>query len=320
MRWRLALGLAGALLGAGYLGACTTKKPSSPDASTAAADPRYPPAEGVPGCRLFGEPRDVGRVPLVLAEMSGLAASTRHDGVLWTHNDSGNAFQVFAIDASGRVLATLTLTGVEPKELARMDLEDIAVGPCAPGEARTCIYLADTGDNFQRRAQVRLFRFPEPEQVADATVAVETLAFTYPDRPHDAESLVLEPRTVRLAVITKERDSLGEVFALDGLAPGTVTRATHLGTLHAPGNVDYRTTAAALHPSGQRLLLRTYTRVWEVRAPGATRLEELIRGEVVEVPSPSQAQSEAITWLPDGRSYLLGSEFAGQILYRVDCR
>lgn len=308
---RSALVLAGLVLGA-----CTTKKPSSPDA---AADPRYPPAEGLPGCLLYGEPRKIGQVALELAEQSGLAASTRHEGVFWAHNDSGNSFRVFALEASGKVLATVTLTGLEPKDVARMDLEDIALGPCASGETRSCLYLADTGDNFERRAQVRLFRFPEPE-VADATVAVETLAFSYPDRPHDAESLVIEAGTGRLAVITKERDSLGEVFALDGLAPGTVTKATHLGTLNAPGGVDYRTTAAALHPSGRRLLLRTYTRVWEVRAPGASRLEELVQGQVAEVPGPSQAQSESITWLPGGRSFVLGSEFAGQFVYRVDCR
>jgi hypothetical protein len=97
-------------------------------------------------------------------------------------------------------------------------------------------------------------------------------------------------------------------------------KATHLGTLHAPGDADFRTTAAALHPSGQRLLLRTYTRVWEVRRPGATRLDELLQGSVSEVPGPSQAQAEAIAWLPDGRSYVLGSEFAGQGLFQVDCR
>ena len=313
MSRRSALVLAGLLLGA-----CTTKKPSGPESSTA-ADPRYPPAEGLPGCRLYGEPRRIGQVALELAELSGLAASTRHEGVLWAHNDSGNSFRVFALDASGKVLASVTLTGLEPKDGARMDLEDIALGPCASGETRACLYLADIGDNFERREQVRIFRFPEPE-VADASVAVETLAFSYPDKPHDAESLIIEAGTGRLAVITKERGSLGEVFALDGLAPGTVTKATHLGTLHAPGEVDYRTTAAALHPSGQRLLLRTYTRVWEVRRPEASRLEELVQGEVAEVPGPSQAQSEAITWLPGGRSFVLGSEFAGQFMYRVDCR
>ena len=316
-----ALVLAGALLGA-----CTTKKSPLPDASIAVADSRYPPAEGLPGCRLYGEPHgtgtspDTGRVPLVLAELSGLAASARHPGVLWTHNDSGNAFRLFAINELGEVLATLTLTGVEPKDIARLDLEDIAVGPCAPGEGRSCLFLADTGDNLERRQRARIFRLPEPETVADATVPVETLAFTYPDEAHDAESLIIEPHSGRLAVITKERDSLGEVFALDGLAPDTVVKATRLGELHAPGDVDFRTTAAALHESGQRLLLRTYTRVWELRRPGATRLEELLQGEVAEVPGPSQAQSEAITWLPGGRSFLLGSEFAGQLLYRVDCR
>ncbi len=308
------------------LGACSTKKPSGPEATTQAVDSRYPPAEGLPGCTLYGEPHvtgrppDTGRVPLVLAEMSGLAASTRHPGVLWTHNDSGNAFQVFAINELGAVLATLTLTGVDATALGRLDLEDIAVGPCAPGDGRSCLYVADIGDNFERRKQVRLFRFPEPEQVADAPVTVEMLPFTYPDRPHDAESLVIEPRTGRLAVITKERASLGTVFALDGLVPDSVTKATRLGELRTPGDVDFRTTAADLHESGQRLLLRTYTRVWEVRRPGATRLEELVQGQVAEVPGPSQAQSEALTYLPGGRAYLLGSEFAGQLLYQVDCR
>ncbi|WNG25907.1 hypothetical protein F0U62_19190 [Cystobacter fuscus] len=316
MRRALALAVLG-----GVLAACRAPKPSNLEASGASPSSRYAPAEDVPGCRLYGEPQAVGRVPLVLAEMSGLAASVRHPGVLWAHNDSGNAFQVFAIDETGKPLATLTLTGADPED---MDLEDIALGPCAPGDARTCVYLADTGDNFERREQVRLLRFPEPEQVTDATLAVEELPFTWPDRAHDCEALVIEPGTGRPVLITKEGDSLGEVFALQGLAPGSVARASHLGTLRSPGNVDRRTTAAALHPSGQRLLLRTYTRVWEVRRPGASRMEELIQGPVVEVPGASQAQSEAITWLPGDagadRSYLIGSEFAGQRLYRVDCR
>jgi hypothetical protein len=316
---RLSVVLVGVLLGA------CARKPSRPELSDEAREQlaRYPAAEGVPGCSLYGEPRqtgsppNTGRVPLVLAELSGLAASHRHPGVFWTHNDSGNAFRVFAINEVGTVLATLTLTGVDEQELPRMDLEDIAVGPCG---SRSCLYVADIGDNFERRPRVRVLRFPEPEAVEDATLPVEVLPFTYPDRPHDAESLIVEPRTGRLAVITKARDTLGEVFALEGLAPDTVTKATRLGELRAPGDVDFRTTAAALHESGQRLLLRTYTRVWEVRRPGATRLEELVQGQVAEVPGPSQAQSEAIAYLPGGRAYLVGSEFAAQLLYRVDCR
>jgi hypothetical protein len=68
------------------------------------------------------------------------------------------------------------------------------------------------------------------------------------------------------------------------------------------------------------MLLRTYTRVWEVRQPGAARLEDLLKGQVVEVPGASQAQAEAMTFLQDGNGYLLGSEFTSQPLYVVGCR
>ena len=38
-----------------------------------------------------------------LAESSGLAISRRNPGVLWSHNDSGNAAVLFALDGSGTV-------------------------------------------------------------------------------------------------------------------------------------------------------------------------------------------------------------------------
>ncbi|WP_224242689.1 hypothetical protein [Hyalangium gracile] len=297
--------------------ACSSSKPAtSQQDSTPDAGALYPPAVGVPGCTLYGVPRKTGEVPVELAELSGLAASARHPGVFWAHNDSDNAFRVYAVEDSGKIRATLTLTGSTPR-----DIEDIAVGPCEPrADAPPCLYLADIGDNFQKREQVRVFRVPEPEQLVDATLPVEALAFTYPDTPHNAESLLIDARTGRLAVITKTPDSLGDVYALDGLGPNERVKARKLGTLRAPQDVDRLTTGADLNPSGERLLLRTYTRVWEVRRAQAKSLEELIAGEVAEVPGASQAQSEAVTFTPGGRGYLLGSEFTGQPLYRTDCR
>jgi hypothetical protein len=304
------------LLLAGLLCACSRSKPVPPAQELNPDAGAYAPAVGVPGCVLYGEPRQTGTVPQELPELSGLAASARHPGIFWAHNDSDQAFRVFAMEDSGKIRATLTLTGATPR-----DIEDVAVGPCEPRPgAASCLYLADTGDNFQRRQQVRLYRLPEPEQLVDATLPVEALAFTYPEGPRDAESLIMEARTGRLAVITKALDSLGEVYALEGLRSNEVVTATRLGTLRAPGALDGMTTAAALHASGERLLLRTYTRVWEVRRPKAQRLEELILGEVAEVPGASQAQAEAITFTSEQRGYLLGSEFTGQPLYRTLCR
>ena len=42
---------------------------------------------------------------------SGLAASHRHPGVLYTHNDSGDTPRFFAIDANANVLAEVRLDG-----------------------------------------------------------------------------------------------------------------------------------------------------------------------------------------------------------------
>lgn len=307
MRW-LAWGLLG------WLSACTPKQ----SGGTSVLEERD---GGMASCARYGAPEPVGRVPLELAELSGLAASMRHPGLLWAHNDSGNAFQLFALTPEGKVQATYALSGVSPEALRQMDLEDIALGPCAPGGEARCLYLADTGDNFRRRKQVSLYRLPEPDGPSSEPLPVEVLPFTYPDGAHDAEALIVEPRSGRLAVITKTGKSLGEVFVLEGLAPGTVGRARKLGELRAPDGADHATTAAALHPSGERLLLRTYTRLWELRHPRATSLEELLaRGVMVEVRGPSQAQSEALTFLPGGSSWLVGSEFAGQRLYQVHCR
>jgi hypothetical protein len=308
-------GLAPLLL-AGLLCACSRSKPVAPNQEQSPDAGPYEPAVGLAGCILYSDPRQTGTVPAELSELSGLAASARHPGIFWAHNDSDQAFRVFAIEESGNIRATLTLTGATPR-----DVEDLTVGPCEPRPGGpSCLYLADTGDNFQRREQVRLYRVPEPEQLVNATLPVEALAFTFPNGARDAESLIIDARTGRLAVITKTLDSLGEVYALDGLSPHQVVKATLLGTLRAPQDLDRMTTAAALSASGERLLVRTYTRVWEVRRPQAQRLEELIQGQVAEVPGASQAQAEAIAFTAEQRGYLLGSEFTGQPLYRTGCR
>lgn len=302
-----------AVLLAGALGACSKPKPV-PTPPQNPEEFNYEPATGMAGCVLYSAPAETGRAPAVLPELSGLAASARHSGIFWAHNDSGNAFEVFALEPSGNVRARLKLTGAKPT-----DIEDIAVAPCGAGDSRPCLWLGDIGDNFERRGQVQLYRLPEPEQLADATLPVEVLPFTYPDGPHNAEALVVD-RNGRPAVITKTYESLGQLFALDGLRPGTVVKATLLGVLNAPQGLDHATTAADLHPSGDRLLLRTYTRAWEVRRPGAQRFEDFVKGSVARVPAASQAQAEAIAYFPEGRGYLMGSEFSGQPLYRTDCR
>ena len=92
---------------------------------------------------------ELGVVPDELTESSGLAVSRTQPGVLWSHNDSGDGPNLYAIDPSGRLLAVFPVANA-----AAVDWEDMSSGPCpasllarAPLEGAACLYLADSGDN-----------------------------------------------------------------------------------------------------------------------------------------------------------------------------
>lgn len=255
-----------------------------------------------------------GRVPAELRELSGFAASRLHRGIFWAHNDSGNALALYAMRADGTIVGTFPLRGA----VAR-DPEDVAVGPCTARSARSCIYLADTGDNGSRRQTVQILKVAEPEALDGARLVPTILPFRYANGPSNAEALLVDPRSARLFVITKTLFSLGEVYRLDGLGSRQGGTAVRIRTLKAPREFDASTTGASAHASGTRLLLRTYTRAWELRSPTARSFEDVLDAEPILVPDAPQPQGEAISYTFDGRGYLLGGEGVGTPLFLVRC-
>jgi hypothetical protein len=245
--------------------------------------------------------------------MSGLAASLRHPGIYWSHNDSDNAFELFALRADGAVVARFPLGGG-----TNVDCEDIAVGPCQRARDQSCVYLADIGDNLERRQRLVLYEIPEPAVLDGATLSARPLAFRYADRPHNAEAVLVDPHDGRVYVVTKVIDSLGTLYRLDGLGGPGLARAVRLHRLVAPAGFGGLTTAATVHPSGARVLLRTYTQVWEYRGRPEQSIGAILAGTPLAVPGATQPQAEAITYTANGMSYLLGTEQAAA-LYRVDC-
>ena len=144
-----------------------------------------------------------------IAEASGIVASRQNPGVLWTHNDSGYPGSVFALSTNGTALGRYYIPTV-----FYGNFEDIAVGPGSSPEHQY-IYLADIGDNFTNRTSIRVFRFPEPAvypYFSNAppilpVVAAQEIEMTYPDRPYDAEALMIDPLTGDLFIATKETNS-----------------------------------------------------------------------------------------------------------------
>lgn len=258
-----------------------------------------------------------------VTEASGLAASGRHRGVLWTHNDSGGAAGVYAFDLDGRDLGFFALLqGGEPVTL--VDAEDLAI-------VDGTLYLGDIGDNGRRRSSVAIHLFEEPTRVgADGTVETSRVVeIRYPEGPTDAEALLVDPVTGELVLLSKEsEDKSGptRIYTVDPIAAeddgtsgrgGEPIEATLAGTVDVaaltrsstaggfnpaavlfPGAV----TGADVSPAGDLIAIRTYGSVWLFdRAPGQS-LAAALQGPACEGGAAAEGQGEAVAILPPSRN------------------
>lgn len=258
-------------------------------------------------CPTFASSKSPGALALpALNEASGLAASRRTPGVLWTHNDSdpdGPRVYAFAA-ADARFLGRWSLTGA-----AVVDWEDLAVGPGErPGGAD--LYVGDIGDNNAARPDITVYRAAEPAvdlaapQPVDAALpGVEALVFTYPQgQAHDAETLLVDPVRGDLCVVTKRLDGLSEAYcAAAPLASGALTLAASL-------DVGSLATGGSVSPDGRLVAIRTYfdARVWrrDPRAP----LADAFAGPSCALPLVFEMQGEALGFAADGLGYFTVSE------------
>ncbi len=249
---------------------------------------------------------EMGRLPAELHESSGLSASQTYPGVFWTHNDSGDEPQLYAIDDSASLLATVRVTGATAR-----DWEALALGPCPAASERSCLYVADMGDNGSVRESVAIHVVEEPDPFAgDGTVAlVGTVPFVYPDGPHDAEGLAITS-TGDLIVVTKERERSARLYDIpaNDIAAAIVdgVMLTLAPGIQLPIGPDPRAgriaTGAALSPAGDVLAVRTYSEIYRFRWPIDGAPEEVAEACFLGTGEP---QGEAITFRPGADDWMV---------------
>jgi hypothetical protein len=144
-----------------------------------------------------------------LAETSGLVAGPDGYDVV---DDSGNPSTVYRLDGRCAVV------GEREVPHPGRDVEDLARTPDGT------LWLADTGDNDRRRATVAVLRLPPGGGSRDEDVE----RYTYPDGPHDAESLLVAADG-RPVVVTKDLGGRSGVYVGDA---GVLRRA---GEVVVPG-------------------------------------------------------------------------------------
>ncbi|MFK4086839.1 hypothetical protein ACI2LF_22210 [Kribbella sp. NPDC020789] len=228
-----------------------------------------------------------------LKESSGLAKSHKYDDLYWTVNDSGDTARVFGVDTSGDVKAVLKF------KAEVHDVEAVAV------DSEGTIYIADIGDNAKSRDMIEIYTIPEPATLESAeNVRYHRYDFKYPDGAHDAETLLIQPETDRLFIVTKSTKA-GAIYA----APATPSReGTNRLTKLAAAPAGAFTDGTFL-PDGKRAVLRTYVDVVTVAWGDTPTL-------VARGPAPI-TQGESIAVGPADNTVLVGSEGSNSAVYQV---
>ncbi len=242
-----------------------------------------------------------------LKETSGIVSSHSMAGILWVHNDSGDSARFLAINTAGTLLAQYSLYGA-----TATDWEDIAIGP-KPGGG-SYLYLGDIGDNDSIRPEIQIYRVTEPDSVAGGIFQpgeYDTARLQYPGGPRNAESLMVDPLTGDVIIVTKSPgNQVYEAPASIFDDPSQVTTLTSLGTLTVPLN---KPSAADISPDGLHILIRdrSTTAYLFDRSPGET-VWQALQGPAIAVTLAAEAQGEAIGWAADGSGFYTASEWNDQ--------
>jgi len=261
-----------------------------------------------------------------IKESSGLALSGRDPAIFWTVNDSGGEPCVFAIDRNGKTRAKVRI-----RDAANFDWEDIASGKDEKGTPT--LFIGDIGDNFFIRSSIQVYQIPEPEVNApdQAVEETETAApqiwrANYPDGSHNAESLLLHPLTRRLYILTKSEDGKSALYAfpqplqpkvsmvLEKVVDLTFPRLIRVGK--RPHD-NCMTTGASFAPDSSRMVVATYSSLYEWLLPPDKPLAEALKQAPVRIEPDLLRQMEAVCYDSDGRTLWITSEHLPTPLVRV---
>lgn len=260
-------------------------------------------------------------------ETSGLAASHRTPGLLWTHNDSGGDPVLFALRANGSLVGRLRVAG----EVNR-DWEDIA---SFEADGRAWLLIADIGDNRAVHAQSVLHVLAEPDAdtlQASREIAVQpaySLHFVYEDGPRDCESVAVDAQE-RAVYLLSKRDATPRLYrlSLDAAPPDRPAVAHSVGLaphLARPENGPARTgripralrgqpTAMDFTPDGSAALVLTYGRLLLFSRSSGQSWADALAGEPDLLPAFDLPQAESACFADGGRVIYLASEDTQQLL------
>lgn len=232
-------------------------------------------------------------------ESSGIGASTKYNGVYYTHNDSGDSARFFRFKKDGTA-SIVTVNGA-----SALDWEDMA---CVKVAGKNQLYFADIGDNLLIRGNVKVYRFEEPALNAGSVSVSQTYTITYPNGARNCEAMIVDPATGDIYFATKADDK-SEIYRLAAPSQSGTYQLTLLGTIFPDtggGVSGKRVTAGDADPLGRYVILRTYSAALEYKVTGA--FQDWWKQTPTKVMMPNHAQGESIAYGQGGKTLVSSSE------------
>lgn len=260
-------------------------------------------------------------------EASGLAASRRTEGLLWTHEDSGGQPVLFALGPDGAKRGAVRLEGVSNE-----DWEDVATFEL---DGRAWLLAADCGDNSATRNRCVLHVVEEP---AGATLhpgeelvvrPAYSIPFIYEDTARDCEAVAVDPGERTVYLLTKH-DNPAQLYRLP-LRPATAgnpavaRRVGAVSGLPQPGGLRklirmpahaYRGQPTALDFSadGTLALVLTYGDLLVFPRAASETWSQALARDLARLPAHLLPQAEAACFSRNGRQIFLCSEKSLRLL------
>ncbi len=237
-------------------------------------------------------------------ELSGLVCGHKNEQLLYMIEDKGNENEVYVFNQSGTFQTKLIVQGEN-----NIDWEDLAIG-AGPIEGETYIYIADMGDNDAVRNSVRIIRFIEPDLSNNTSNSIniseyDVINFQYPSGAKDAESLMIDPASKDLIVLSK-RDELTRVYRLKYPYNAAMNQAEFVGLLPFKKLV-----AGDISADGQRIAVKNKNSIYYWETTNNDVLKTLFHTTPKTVAYTIEPQGESLGFSLDGKSYFTISETKG---------
>ncbi len=254
----------------------------------------------------------MSKLPKKLNENSGMVHIS--DSTVWLVNDSGGADKIYQVNFKGELLKEFRVDNGKNK-----DWEDLAK------DDEDNVYIADTGNNNNRRKNLVIYKIPNPETVNGEKIKADKIELSYPEQKkfppkkknfkYDSEALFYSNNHLYIITKNRTRPFNGEALIYKVPAKEGKYKATLVGNfIPCKDRFGCRITSADISPSGEKIVLLSYGKLWVFTEFTG---DDFTRGKIKFIDLGASTQLESISFMNENTLLLSDEQNAltGRNLY-----